>query len=276
MAWLTVESTSPAMEIAHARIRLDPHMRRFTGTTENVDRLALDLDQVEPGESVKVALDGGDLDVAWPDAGDRITLARRGDGWESIPPAPLAQKGPHRFGPFRDAFTNRAALVYGTVGTPEENAWSFARARLDAEVFWVRGNGSFEVVSDTELLAAGLGDPDRNLVLYGNAGTNAAWPALLLDSPVQVQRGEVRVGEEVFAGESFLALFVRPRAGSDVALVGAVAGTGLPGMRLSDRLPMFVSGVPLADFNVLSTDVLVAPGSGLIAAGYFSGDWSLE
>ena len=87
-------------------------------------------------------------------------------------------------------------LVVGTKGTPEENAWSLARARFDAEVFWYRGNGSVDIVADASFSnPAGTEEfRDRNVILYGHAESNAAWPVLLGKSPVQVRRGQVKFG----------------------------------------------------------------------------------
>ena len=81
-------------------------------------------------------------------------------------------------------------FVYGTKGTAEENAWALAKSRYDAETFAYRGNGSIDVVADTEFEPEA--EPDRNVILYGNADTNAAWAALLGASPVQVRRGSIR------------------------------------------------------------------------------------
>ena len=150
-------------------------------------------------------------------------------------PPVAALKGPERSGPFRDAFRNRVQLVYGTRGTAEENAWALARARFDAETFWYRGNGSIDVVPDTAFDPRS--EPDRNVVLYGHAGSNAAWPALLGDGPVQVRAGSIGLGGKSIEGDGLACLFIRPRAGSDRAVVGVVSGTGIAGMRRSDRLP---------------------------------------
>ncbi|MEW4451123.1 hypothetical protein AB1L30_00355, partial [Bremerella sp. JC817] len=96
------------------------------------------------------------------------------------------------YGAFKDAFRHRVVLVYGTVGSEEENAWALARARYDAETFGYRGNGSIDVIPDTAFDPAA--DPDRNVVLYGHADSNAAWSGLLGDGPVAVERGRLRVG----------------------------------------------------------------------------------
>ena len=109
--------------------------------------------------------------------------------------APLpSRKGPARQGPFKEAFRNRFVLVFGTKGTSEENAWSLARARFDAETFWYRGNGSVECVSDADFLESGREQEfrDRNVILYGNAENNGAWTVLLGEEP---SAGASRSGE---------------------------------------------------------------------------------
>ena len=164
-------------------------------------------------------------------------------------------------------------LVYGTQGTPEENAWAAAKARYDAETFWYRGNGSVEVIPDTAFRPDR--ERDRSVILYGNAQTNAAWSLLLAGSPVQAQRGSVRIGDREERGDDLACLFVRPRPGSDIASVGVVGGTGLIGMRLTDRLPYFVSGVAYPDCTVLGAQMLTQGVEGVRAAGFFGMDWGV-
>jgi hypothetical protein len=50
-------------------------------------------------------------------------------------------------------------FVHGTTGTAEENVWSFAKARYDAEQFAYRGTGAVRVVwiVASILLVVGLG-----------------------------------------------------------------------------------------------------------------------
>ncbi|MGO9471469.1 MAG: hypothetical protein ACLQIB_58535 [Isosphaeraceae bacterium] len=117
---------------------------------------------------------------------------------------------------------------------------------------------------------------DRNVIVYGHSASNAAWPALLGESPVQVQRGRVRIGQRTVMGENLACLFVRPRPGSDRSSIGVVAGTGLAGLRLTDRLPYFTSGVAYPDCLLADAKGLSEGRSAFIAAGYFGGDWSVE
>jgi hypothetical protein len=165
-------------------------------------------------------------------------------------------------------------LVYGTVGSEEENAWALARARYDAETFGYRGNGSIDVMPDVAFDPAA--DPDRNVLLYGHAGSNAAWSRLLGDGPVVVERGRLRVGSVDRERDDLACLFIRPRPGSDRASVGAVSGTGIKGFRLSDRLPVFVSGVAYPDLTVLGPEVLAEGLEAVEAAGFFGPDWGVD
>ncbi len=124
--------------------------------------------------------------------------------------------------------------------------------------------------------AAPAGAPARNVILFGNADTNAAWDSLLKDSPIRINRSGVRIGDKNVPGENLACLFVRPMPGDARASVAVVAGTGLPGARLADRLPIFVSGVGVPDWVVLSTDMLTDTAKGVVGAGFFGNDWSLS
>jgi hypothetical protein len=274
-------------------ISLDPENRKFAGKTENVARLMLDLTELcKPRERetkegevdataltasdpLTVELDGQTLEnIPWPGTEPMIWLQRGDEQWTVISRPDPAEKGPHRYGPFKQAFRNRFMFVYGTHGTEEQNAAIYGKARYDAEAFWYRGNGAVDLIPDHAF------DPsterDRNVVLYGNADTNAAWAALLGECPVQVRRGAVTVGGREISGEDLACLFTWPRPGSDRALVGVVAGSGLAGMRLTERLPYFVSGVAYPDWIVLGPDVLTNDTAGIRAAGFFANDWSVK
>jgi hypothetical protein len=286
--WATIEAQLHAMVPSAVHLEVDSDHRRFRGTTENVARLALDvehaLDEAKAERPITVELDGQTLSGLTPihprsGEGSKVVLTRSGGTWSATgSPASLSEKGPHRMGPFKEAFRNRFLLVFGTRGTPEENAWGVNRARLDAETFWYRGNGSIDVVPDTAFLdPARAGEfRDRNVILYGHSESNGAWPALLGDSPVQVQRGQVRIGRRTTSGNDLACLFYRPRPGSDRAAVGVVSGSGMIGLRLTERLPYFVSGVGYPDCLLLSARTLTDGAKGVIAAGYFGLDWGIE
>ena len=282
--WATIEAQDRCLAPSAVHLNFDRDHRRISGTTDNVARLALDLTHIlSRGEgAITVELDSQGLKGISPasyEGSTRIWLIRKGATWlTSAKPPSLALKGPHRYGPLKEAFRNRFVLVYGTKGTAAENAWAFARARYDAELFWYRGNGSVELVADRTFL-----DPDRkaefqdrNLVLYGNAESHAAWPVLLANSPVQVRRGRVQAGSRELTGNDLACLFVRPRPDSEKALVGVVAGTGLPGSRLTERLPYFLSGVAYPDCSIFRAHEAEIADVAIQAAGFFGTDWGLD
>jgi len=273
--WVSIEAQERLLDLSRVKITQDVKKRSFTGETENVAILALDLDQLDEGDELSIELDGSKVDgLATSADADRIWLARENDRWRQIDRPDSAHKGPHRYGTFKDAFRNRMVFVYSTRGTPEENRWSYAKARLDSETFWYRGNGSIDVVADSAFdLSA---EPDRNVIVYGNADTNALWPALLESSPVQVERNALRVGTKVFEGDDFGCYFVRPRPGSKIATVGVISGTGLVGMKSANMNMYFISGSGFADLLVFSADMLMKHFEGVKCVAYFGLDWSLE
>ncbi|CEK13160.1 hypothetical protein CWRG_00388 [Chthonomonas calidirosea] len=57
--------------------------------------------------------------------------------------------------------------------------------------------------------------------------------------------------------------------------VAVFAATGSVGLRLLQRLPVFLSGVAWPDATVLSAQMLTEGLRGVLAAGYFGNDWGL-
>lgn len=272
--WATIESQEKCLALSTIDLRFDPFKRRIAGTTANVRRLTLDLSVLEPegGKGVHFDLDSQPLDLA--EASGKVTLVRREGAWTLSEPLSKGWKNPARSGPFRLAFGQRMVFVYGTKGTSEENAWAFQKARYDAELFWYRGNGSVDVVADAAFNASR--EKDRSVILYGNADTNRAWSGLLGDSPVQVKRGEVRIGSRTLAGSDMACLFLRPRAGSELASVGVVGWTGLAGGRTANGLNYLQPMLGFPDVFVASAEALTTGGAGVRAAGYFGEDWLVE
>ncbi len=275
MHWAGIEGQQQPGKFSTVKLRLEDNPPRLSGTTTNVSRLAIDVGHLKKPGTIAVELDGQKVEGVRPAVkGARFWLQRDGDRWSAAAPLPPGHKTPNRFGPLRDAFRHRVLFVYGTRGKPAENAWALAKARFDAETFWYRAGGAIDVVADTDFDPAAA--PDRSVILYGNAQTNAAWKPLLAGSPVQVTPGKVTIGERTMEGDNLACLFLRPRANSDVAAVGVISGTGLAGMRLTDRLPLFVSGVGYPDFLVFGTESLVEGLGGIRAAGFFGVDWSVK
>ncbi len=273
--WVTVATQQHALQLSSVQLRFDPGLRRFSGSTRNVLCLGLDTRVLPPGDSVHIAIDGSRLDVQQPAGGANIVWLRNDDAHWILSGAPdPSWKTPERSGPFKDAFRNHVILVYGTHGTVEENALVLERVRYDEEKFWYQGNGSIDVVSDRECTEAMI--RDRNVILYGNATTNAKWKDLLADSPVTVRSNVVEISGKSFGGDDLCALFLRPRKGSPNLSVGVVGATGAEGLRLMDRVPYFNSYLGVPDLLVLRSNVVTAGEQGLVCTGFFGYDWSMD
>ncbi|MCF7974798.1 MAG: prolyl oligopeptidase family serine peptidase [Phycisphaerae bacterium] len=249
--------------------------RNISVTTDNLAVFKIDLTHFKDLQGLALEVDGQAIDnLPWPQRNE-VWLKREGTSWRVIPEAPgPEQKNPVRYGGFKDAFRHRMIFVYATGGTPEENAWSYDKARFDAETFYYRGNGAVDILPDHAFAAAAF--PDRSVILFGNASTNLAWPGLLGDCPVQIRRGVLDAGGRRLTGDGWGVTMVRPRPDSDIASVGVVAGTGLPGMRAVTPNRYFVAGTGFPDLMIVSPDMFTWGVDGVKAAGYFGNDWTLE
>jgi pimeloyl-ACP methyl ester carboxylesterase len=272
--WVTIDAQFGQLKMSSVSIRFDPGMRRFVGSTRNVERLAIDTDILGSEGEVIVQLDSQKLSAAQMSPADQQMWFEKLDGkWGVVAKPSQELKGSHRYGTLKEAFRNSMIFVYGTRGTDEENKWAFGKARYDAEKYWYQGNGSVDVVSDVKFDPSI--DPDRNVILFGNRKTNAAWKALLSESPVQVDDGSVTIGDQKLRGRELGCIFVRPRRGSATASIGAVSGSGLTGMRICNRLPYTSPGIGLPDCTVLSPEILTEGDAGVVMTGFFGLDWSV-
>jgi poly(3-hydroxybutyrate) depolymerase len=266
--WVTVDQQREPMR--PSSVRITRTATGFEGTTANVARLGL-RDWPETGKPITLAIDGATLSVDAPKDGT-LWLERTADGW-SVATSPAGKRA-DRGGPFKDAFRNNMLFVYGTAGDDESDARLLAKARYDAETWRYRGNGAVEIVADADI--GSVEHEGRNVVLFGNADTNAAWNTLLGSSPVLVRNGSVKVGDRELAGEDLACVFAYPRADADGAMVAVVAGTGPIGDRVTWRLPYFVSGAGFPDLVVFDDDTLMKGAGAVRLAGFFGNDWSVE
>ncbi|MFG0305300.1 MAG: prolyl oligopeptidase family serine peptidase [Phycisphaerales bacterium JB040] len=277
-AWVTIERQVRAREASRVVAEYDAESHAVTVTPENVEGFSLDLSVFvsdEHPEPPAVLLSEVEL------SGETGSFARAADGRWGVAEFDGSGRHPGRNGPFKDAFRNRVLFVVGTRGTDEENAWALSKARYDAETFWYRGNGSIEIVRDTDFDPEA--EPDRGVILYGNASTNGAWVALLGASPIWLDRSSVMLlppppgtGDARQVGREGLALLMAvPRPGSDLAMVGVVGGTDLTGMRLTAQFPYFVSGVHYPDWFLAKPSIYLEGEAGVVGAGFFSNGWRL-
>jgi pimeloyl-ACP methyl ester carboxylesterase len=273
--WLCIDAQTEQLKMSEAHITFNPGSRSFVGTTINIARLALDLDILTGSGTVGINLDNQKIEnISITDGQKQLWIEKTMGKWSVTTEPTSTMKGAVRYGTFKDAFRHYMLFVFGTKGSAAENLWAFNKARYDAEKFWYQGNGSIEVIADTDFKADA--DTDRSVVIYGNHKTNSVWNSLLNDSPVQVENGFIMVGTRKIEGKDLSCLFVRPRTGSKVACVAVISGTGITGMKVSDRLPYMSPGIGLPDCTILNSHVMTKGEEGVLMTGFFGLDWSLD
>lgn len=265
-AWATIEQQITPAEFSS--IKVQPESEGLAMTTENV--AALTIDAVALGAAASLKIDGAQVQSP----SGTMTYRKTEAGWIVSAPIPTTEKIPARSGPFKMVFNNNFLFVYGTKGSAAERNWSRNKAVADAEAFAYRGNGSVDVVADTDYDAEKFAG--RNVLVYGNADTNGAWRTLLGDSPVYAKSGEVFIRGHNTKGDGLIAMVVRPHPQHQNALVAAIAPTGPKAFALADRLPIFTSGVAYPDWCVIGPEATAKGLDGVLGAGFFDSQWRYD
>lgn len=272
--WVSVLQQIHSLKYSRISLRRDLKKCEISGSTENVAVLSIALDDFDKAGPILVKLDSGaPIRVMKKTVNDTLTLLKKGGGWAlGSRPSP-AEKGPHRYGTFKDPFSKRMLFVYGTRGDESENKWSIAKARYDAEAWYYRGNGAVDIIADKEYSASRY--KGRNVILYGNSKTNSVYKQLLKGCPVRVDDNKVLVGGKVWKGRDLAAYFIWPVSGSADNSVAVIAGSGLQGMQAADANQYFAGASGFPDFTVFSRELLKDGRSGLKSAGFYDMRWSL-
>jgi len=269
--WASVLQQQEPLKYSKIKIDRDRTKATFSGTTENVSVVSL-LTEGMAGDTLTIRLDGDEVRLARPKDGKSICLAK-GDHWAPGAEPGIEAKGPVRNGTFKEPFNHRMLFVYGTTGTREENAWSLAKAKYDAETWYYRGNGAIDIVADAAYAMAAYAG--RGVVLYGNATTNSAWPKLMGNCPIQVSRGSLLFGTVKLAGNGYGAYLMYPMPGSPSLTVAAVTGTGLPGMHAADANQYFSGGSGFPDYLIFTSDLPRDGVKAIVHSGFYTNAWAL-
>jgi predicted peptidase len=273
--WAGIQQQQFPLEYTRIQLKRNKTDRTITGSTENVRLLKLQLNDFGENVPVKILLDGSDaVSYTTLNRADSIYLLKDAGKWTIVPKPSLSQKGPHRYGTFKDAFNHRMIFVYGTSGNKEENEWSFNKARYDAETWYYRGNGAVDIISDKEFSLAKY--KDRGVILFGNKSINSAWKILLSECPIQVERNKITAGSKQWTGDDLAAYFVWPIPGSSIASVGVISGSGIKGMKAANANQYFAGASGFPDFMIFHLDMLQTGAPAVKFAGFFDNNWKLD
>jgi poly(3-hydroxybutyrate) depolymerase len=272
--WISIEQQQQPLEYSRIRLTRNKSKAMIKGSTENVYLLKVDLGYFGSGVNLSIQLDSlNTLQYTTKTSHDSIYLVKSNGQWTVTAQPGAEQKGPHRYGTFKDPFNHRMVFIYGTKGNAAENKWNFDKARFDAETWYYRGNGAVDIISDKEYNAAKYSG--RNVIIYGNASTNAAYQALLADCPIRVERNAIKAGEQAWTGDDLATYFTWPIRGTEKNSVGVIAGTGLKGMQAAYANQYFAGASGFPDFMIFGTDMMQDGVKGVRFAGFFDHQWKL-
>jgi predicted peptidase len=271
--WASIEQQTEPLKFSRMQLKRDQRIKTITGNAENIHSLKFNLVDFKIGDAIKIHLDETTIEAV-VDNSKEIFLSKENGKWSKSTKPSLSQKGPHRYGTFKDAFNHNMVFVYSTSGTEEENDWSYNKAKYDAETWYYRGNGAIDIIADKEFSLEKY--KDRGVILFGNKTTNTAWKTILKDCPIQVERNKITAGNTTWQGDDLAAYFVWPLHNSTIASVGVVSGTGLKGMQAANANQYFAGASGFPDFMIFSQAMLLSGSSEIKMAGFFDNEWKLS
>lgn len=273
--WASIWQQQTPLEYAHLVLHRDVEKCQITGKTDNIELLQLDLGIFQKGQTVQILLDSlNELHYTCQDNNASIFIQKNADTWQLVEKPSAEDKGPHRNGIFKEAFHHRMVYVYGTNGTAEENKWALSKARYDAESWYYRGNGAFDIIPDHEFQMDKY--RDHNIILIGNAKTNRAWQILLATCPVSVDPSGVKIGDKQYRGDDLGGYFTWKKPGSDTHTVGVITGTGIKGMQAAMANQYFAGASGFPDYMFFRFAMLKSGSDGLVDVGFYNNQWKVK
>ena len=273
--WATIQQQDHPLQFSRLQLRRNRAAHNISGTTDNIRLLKVDLHEFVAGTSVQINLDGAAAITHTTKSNrDSVLLLKTGKQWMLTAQPDSWQKGPQRYGTFKDAFNHNMIFVYGTTGTAAENAWSLSKARFDAETWYYRGNGAVDMIADKDFTIDKY--KDRGVILFGNKSSNSAWGALLGDCPIQVDRNKITAGAKSWQGDDLAAYFIWPIRSSAIASVAVISGSGVKGMQAASANQYFAGASGFPDFMIYGLKLLQNGAPELKMAGFYDYNWQLS
>ena len=267
--WLTIlQQVKP---FRPTRVQAKRNGERIEITTENCATFSIDTRLAGRTFDV-IRIDGVEVKPRYQPDGT-LSFAKL-SGWTGVSPKELkGQKSPLRSGGFKDVFRNNFLVVYGTKGSRDEQATMEQGARYLSELFWYRGNGSFDICRDRDIKRH---DPkNRNVILIGNMNLNSAWHMFdPKNQVIQDKKGLVFCGKAL-EGSSLAFSTIRPSPFGEAFSVGYIGGNDLASLRASFRTPYFLSGAGLPDLFVFKPEMLLTGYTGVVFADFYDNSWNL-
>jgi predicted esterase len=271
--WAGIEQQEYPLSYSNIQIKRNKDKKQIEIKTSNARMVKLLPSAFSKDESFRVIIDGIEV-CSTCKTRENTLFFTKNQKWEQADAPTPNQRNAQRNGTFKEGFNHKMVFVYGTNGTKEENETTYQKAVLDAETWYYRGNGAVDMVADKDFTPSVY--PDRGVIIFGNATTNSAWKSLLNNSPLQVQRGSIKVGDEEIKGDDLGIYFTYPRSDSRVASVSVIAGTGVLGMKATYGNQYFAAGSGFPDYLIFNADMLKDGAKSIKITGFFDSNWQIS
>ncbi len=271
--WISIRQQIHPLQFSRIQLFRNRLKNSIKGTTENIRVLKLALNNFSIGTNVKIDLDSNLIQYSIKSNDDSIFLSHENNKWAIAESPGDYEKGPRRYGTFKEAFNHNMVFVYGTSGNKAENEWNFNKVKYDAETWYYRGNGAVDIITDKEFSTVKYAG--RNVIIYGNANSNSAWKLLLQDCPIQVMRDGIKAGDKNYTGDDLAAYFLWPMKNAPLNSIGVIAGTGINGMNAANPNQYFAGASGFPDFMIFKLGMLQSGADGVEMSGFFDNDWKL-
>lgn len=277
--WLTIDQLEKLYEDAIIDAKVD--VGTITIQAENIRQFKLDLNEniINTGK-VSLSINNQEIKHDIHSMPYTLSLAQDASGrWRitsGVKPNASSVKRNTTYGPIKQAYYSPFVLVYGTKGDSVMTELLLHQARIQALTWWIRANGQVEVLPDSEVTQSII--DKYNLILFGNAQTNAATARINNKLPIRILDGQIQLnisGIKRLYGDLGI-IFIYPNPLNSKKLILLYEGTTGKGQKLSDRFGTLYSGAGLPDFLILGEEVKQKGWGGVKAAGFFSNHWQLD
>jgi len=257
----------------------------ITVKTENITQftLHLSLELISQGE-INLKINGQELRYKLSGK-ESLTFSKKGSQFElkkskkkKLLQKPLGtkniRKSPAFFGPIKKAYFSPFILIYGTQGNSDSTEINLHRARVEAQNWWLRGNGYVEIVPDTELNSEII--QRYNLILFGGSETNAVTAKIKKDLPISIKNNRIIIEGKEIEKDDVAFQMIYPNPLNKEKYVVIKGGTSPKGEELAGLFNVIYSGSGLPDFIVYDEAVKEKGWGAIIAAGFFEMNWKFD
>jgi len=181
---------------------------------QNITRFAIDISHLPKVlQTLRIGTTELSLSPASTAPSRKLVVERRDNIWsiaDSIEKSPLTGKRPGLQGPIDDAFSSSFLCVRGT-GQPWNaavHAYSTASLKRFADEWRHYFRGELPIKNDTDVTEEDI--RTRNLILFGDPGSNSYIAKVLPDLPLEWSRKMLRLGNQDYPAGNHVPALIAP------------------------------------------------------------------